>query len=145
MHANERQILLFFQRELAGKSTVDIMQQCKQLLPLPPLSHNVFTVSPVKETPGNPGQNVADKLPPGGGSSSQVYFCYRVIFVFQLQTRLIITCIDTISVTFWSSNSFLLLGNYFKSSIGVGVISYMYCTSNSLTIMVQLCKVPYEK
>ena len=48
------------------------MQQCKQLLPLPPLSHNVFTVSPVRETPGNPGQNAADKLPPGGGSSSQV-------------------------------------------------------------------------
>lgn len=71
----------FFQRELAGKSTIDIMQQCKQLLPLPPLSHNVFTVSPVKETPANTGQNAADKLPPGGGSSSQVlllqsYVCF---------------------------------------------------------------------
>ena len=63
----------YFQRELAGKSPIDIMQQCKQLLPLPSLSHNVFTVSPVKETPGNPGQT-ADKLSTGGETNSQVFF-----------------------------------------------------------------------
>jgi len=47
------------------------MQQCKQLLPLPSLSHGVFTVSPVQETPGIPGQ-AADKLPSGGGTNCQV-------------------------------------------------------------------------
>lgn len=61
----------YFQRELAGKSPIDIMQQCKQLLPLPSLSHNVFTVSPVKDTPANPGQT-ADKALTGGPSTSQV-------------------------------------------------------------------------
>lgn len=73
MLTSDKLFFFFFQRELAGKSTIDIMQQCKQLLPLPPLSHNVFTVSPVKETPGNSGQNAVEKLPPGGGSSSQVF------------------------------------------------------------------------
>ena len=47
------------------------MQQCKQLLPLPSLSHSVFTVSPVSETPGSSGQ-AADKLPSGSGASCQV-------------------------------------------------------------------------
>ena len=78
MYANERHS---FQRELAGKSTIDIMQQCKQLLPLPPLSHNVFTVSPVKESSGNPGQNAVDKLPPAGGSSSQVFLLAAFLWV----------------------------------------------------------------
>ncbi|EDO25821.1 predicted protein, partial [Nematostella vectensis] len=36
-------------RELAGKSPMDIIQ-CKQLLPLPSLSHNVYTVEPSTET-----------------------------------------------------------------------------------------------
>lgn len=67
--------MYYFQRELAGKSTIDIMQQCKQLLPLPPLSHNVFTVSAVKETPSNPGQS-AEKLPAGVGSNSQVFLLH---------------------------------------------------------------------
>ena len=68
-----KKTFFYFQREFAGKNPGDIMQQCKQLLPLPSLSHGVFTVSPVKETPGIPGQ-AADKLPSGGGTNSQVMF-----------------------------------------------------------------------
>lgn len=85
-------VLFFFfcQRELAGKSTIDILQQCKQLLPLPPLSHNVFTVSPVKETPGNPGLNAADKLPAGGGTSSQVFLLYSDLMIRFSQQEIIL-------------------------------------------------------
>lgn len=57
-------------REFAGKNPGDIMQQCKQLLPLPSLSHSVFTVSPVSDTPGTSGQ-ATDKLPSSGGTSCQ--------------------------------------------------------------------------
>ena len=64
------------------------MQQCKQLLPLPSLSHSVFTVSPVSETPGTSGQ-ATDKLPSSGGTSCQVVLSLRAndvtssIFVIQ--------------------------------------------------------------
>ena len=62
-----------FQREFAGKNPGDIMQQSKQLLPLPSLSHGVLTVSAVKETPSTSAQ-VGDKTPSGGGTSCQVSF-----------------------------------------------------------------------
>lgn len=67
----------FFQREFAGKNPGDIMQQCKQLLPLPSLSHSVYTVSPVSETPGSSGQ-AADKLPSGNGASCQVIVSLQI-------------------------------------------------------------------
>lgn len=60
-----------FQREFAGKNPGEIMQQSKQLLPLPSLSHGVLTVSAVKETPSTSVQ-AGDKTPSGGGTSCQV-------------------------------------------------------------------------
>ena len=56
------------------------MQQCKQLLPLPSLSHGVFTVSSVKETPGTPGQ-ATDKLPTGAGTNCQVIVVTDILFI----------------------------------------------------------------